>query len=366
MKKKPEIEPAMLVVIRGKNKGAIYKLGARNLTGGRDAGNLIQIIDPGISRRHFLIRTTPQGYMISDLQSANGTHVNEEQVQASYIKIGDVIRVGNTSLRMDETVDAAPDAVLGERVTDKGLSAVPTEAAQNPLTADLTEAMAPEALDPFGDESEESEPLPSLVHEPVLPCLAQAKVVECGVPSLIQSTEDPQPPHSPPAQDPEPSSQPEVVDTEALSEECTSEIDLALEEMGRMGQYLDMAIHIISQSVCPDRAVVLKVGAQGALISRKVYLRPELGQESAKIPPAIHLVTRAIKTREPVLDNRLEAQAGEVFPATALVTPVISAGTSLGVLYVDSFAGTHKMFVELDISVMQKVAAVLAKRWRAK
>ena len=157
---------------------------------------------------------------------------------------------------------------------------------------------------------------------------------------------------------------PEVVDTEALSNQRTSEMDIALQEMGTMGQYLDMAIHIISKSICPDRAVLLQVEEGGSLMSRKVYVRPELGEQGTKIPPAIHLVKQAIKGRQPVLDNRLEAGEGEVLPATALVVPVSSGGPAQGVLYVDSFAGSHKMFVELDTLVLQKVAAVLARRWR--
>ena len=363
MSQQPDVIPGMLVVIRGKNRGAIYKLGARNLTGGRDAGNLIQIIDGEVSRRHFLIRTTPQGYMISDLRSANGTHVNDERLQASYLNFGDVIRVGNTSLLMVETVDDVPDAVLGKRVTDRGLAAVPTQFAGDLLTAEQQpSALDPEALDPQEDDPVEEEEAPPPVlpevatREPGIPRLALARSVECGVPSLIR----------PAVEQPDPGAPPEVVDTEALSKQRTSEMDIALQEMGRMGQYLDMAIHIISRSICPDRAVVLKVGDGGSLLSRKVYMREELGQQGAKIPPAIHLVMQAIKAKKPVLDNRLKAREGEVFPATALVVPVVSAGSSLGVIYVDSFAGSHKMFVELDTGVMQKVAAVLARRWRGR
>lgn len=370
MSKEAEVDPGMLVVIAGKNKGAVFKLGVRNLTGGRDAGNLIQVIDPEVSRRHFLIRTTPKGYMISDLASANGTMVNDERVQAAYVDFGDVIKVGNHSLLMVESVDAVPDAVLGERVTDRGLSAVPTQFAGS-LLADIPSTLEPEALVPDGVEPEEEASEPAAeprasTREPGIPRLALPRSVHCNVPGLLASEEEPGeaiksddwPGDPGPAQ-----RGPEVVDTAALSAQRTSEMDIALQEMGRMGEYLDMAIHIVSKSICPDRAVLLKKSAEGTLMSRKVYMRPNLGDRGTQVPPAIHLVKQAMRIRAPVLDNRLEASGEAVFPATALVVPVVASGTSLGVLYVDSFAGSHKMFVELDTQTLQKVAAVLARRW---
>ncbi len=366
MMKEPDVDPGMLVVIAGKNKGAVFKLGVRNLTGGRDAGNLIQIVDPEVSRRHFLIRTTPEGYMLSDLASANGTVVNDERVQAAYVNFGDVIKVGNTNLLMVESVDAVPDAVLGDRVTDRGLTAVPTAFA-GALLADMPSAMEPEALDPDAaapDKAPEQTAAPE-VHaarrEPGLPRLALPRSVHCNVPSLLAPAEEP---HEQPAGEGEGAAGhgPEVVDTDALSAQRTSEMDIALQEMSRMGQYLDMAMHIIAKAICPDRAVLLKKSGE-TLMSRKVYMRPELGDRGAQIPPAIHLVKKAMRDKAPALDNRLEAGEGEVFPATALVAPVVAGGASLGVIYVDSFAGSHKMFVELDTQVLQKVAAVLARRW---
>ena len=386
---------AMLVVIRGpKNKGDIYKLGARNLTGGRDAGNLIQILDNEVSRRHFLIRTTPQGYMISDLRSANGTLVNGEKVQASYLNIGDVVRAGNTHLLMSENIEEVPDAVLGERVTDRGLSAVPTQFAGGLLQVDEPEAMAPEPMEP--DELEpapepslqpaRSEPPPAAV-EQGLPRLASPRRIRGGVPGLVNpatppqqaappddagvepelldaadtSTFDPGAPTPAPVED----SRPRVVDTMALSRQRTSEMDMALRDMAEIPQYLDLATHIIRKAIRPDRAVVLQLSAERKLHSRSVYLRSEIEQQARQVPPALHLVSQALRQRQPVLDNRLQAPAGETFPATALVVPVLApGGSALGVLYVDSFAGTHKLFVELDTSVMQKVAAVLARRWQ--
>lgn len=47
---------------------------------GRDATCEIAIENIGASRRHAVIEKTPEGYVLSDLQSHNGTYVNGEKV----------------------------------------------------------------------------------------------------------------------------------------------------------------------------------------------------------------------------------------------------------------------------------------------
>ncbi|MBN1799558.1 MAG: FHA domain-containing protein [Spirochaetales bacterium] len=72
-----------------------------SITVGRDRKNNIQIDDNLTSRRHAVIQKIKDAYFIKDLNSTNGTFVNNKQVpQAKYIKLhrNDVIKIGRTEI----------------------------------------------------------------------------------------------------------------------------------------------------------------------------------------------------------------------------------------------------------------------------
>ncbi|MEM7232185.1 MAG: FHA domain-containing protein [Planctomycetota bacterium] len=75
---------------------------------GRHAENALVIQDQRSSRRHCRILSTPQGAMLEDLKSANGTLLNGEEVEQSLLNEGDEIRIGKT--RIVYGVDAAVPA----------------------------------------------------------------------------------------------------------------------------------------------------------------------------------------------------------------------------------------------------------------
>ena len=58
----------------------------------------IVLSDPGASRRHAEIRRTPDGYVLVDLGSTNGTMVNERSVSEQPLSEGDRITIGRTVL----------------------------------------------------------------------------------------------------------------------------------------------------------------------------------------------------------------------------------------------------------------------------
>jgi predicted component of type VI protein secretion system len=67
---------------------------------GRDPASDIFLDNTGISRAHARIERTPGGYIIEDLGSANGTFVNDKQVQREYVGHDDVVRIGKFALWM--------------------------------------------------------------------------------------------------------------------------------------------------------------------------------------------------------------------------------------------------------------------------
>lgn len=68
------------------------------LTFGRGEQADRQIHDERMSRQHFAIVPKDNGYLIQDLQSTNGTYVNNVRTTESPLKANDKIRVGQTVL----------------------------------------------------------------------------------------------------------------------------------------------------------------------------------------------------------------------------------------------------------------------------
>ncbi len=63
---------------------------------GRSVKNHLAIPDYGSSREHALIQKTVEGFIVEDLDSRNGTFVNNSPAQKLLLKHGDRIRIGQT------------------------------------------------------------------------------------------------------------------------------------------------------------------------------------------------------------------------------------------------------------------------------
>lgn len=88
---------------------------------GRHTDNDIQLLDPEVSKAHLVIEHSTEGFFLTDLGSANGTIVNGNAVSAAKLRDGDVIVVGNTTLRFfieeletSEPMPAPPVQAPGE------------------------------------------------------------------------------------------------------------------------------------------------------------------------------------------------------------------------------------------------------------
>jgi adenylate cyclase len=78
---------------------------------GRNPDCTIQISDPGVSRRHAMIRHQSDGFWLFDLGSFNGTYLNDKRVTTSVkLKPGDVIDLLGHQFRFETTLtDRAGD-----------------------------------------------------------------------------------------------------------------------------------------------------------------------------------------------------------------------------------------------------------------
>ncbi len=84
----------------GLNSGYAVQLASEHTTLGRHAENDVVFDESLASRRHAAIIETESGFVIRDLDSTNGTYVNDEQVGASdrLLRNGDLISLGRGSV----------------------------------------------------------------------------------------------------------------------------------------------------------------------------------------------------------------------------------------------------------------------------
>jgi pSer/pThr/pTyr-binding forkhead associated (FHA) protein len=107
----------------------------RPLAGGRHPSQEIQLLDPEVSRRHFLIRAEGDDHVVRESQAANGVYVNGQRVKEHRLQEGDEILVGTTVLvysRRDPTDQT--DAVQRRRRGDRLFREGGTVLEENPCT----------------------------------------------------------------------------------------------------------------------------------------------------------------------------------------------------------------------------------------
>ncbi len=89
---------AMVVVKRGPNAGSKYTLDQDVTRAGRHPDSDIFLDDITVSRRHAEILREPDGYVVRDAGSLNGTYLNRERVDAAPLKDGDELQIGTFKL----------------------------------------------------------------------------------------------------------------------------------------------------------------------------------------------------------------------------------------------------------------------------
>jgi hypothetical protein len=95
------VDVGVLIVEEGPGQGTLCRLGPQRTTLGRLPDNDLVLEDPKVSRRHAVVERRPEGFVIRDLGSTNGTFVNGRRVAERLLAPGDVILLGDTRLRFD-------------------------------------------------------------------------------------------------------------------------------------------------------------------------------------------------------------------------------------------------------------------------
>ncbi|HEX6043468.1 MAG TPA: sigma 54-interacting transcriptional regulator [Pyrinomonadaceae bacterium] len=85
-----------LAAISGKLKGTIFTMSEDSLVIGRETAADISVADASVSRRHTKIEKQDGGFVITDLDSLNGTFVNDVPVKSRILQHGDRLRIGDS------------------------------------------------------------------------------------------------------------------------------------------------------------------------------------------------------------------------------------------------------------------------------
>jgi hypothetical protein len=111
MEEHPELMP-LLTVAGGTMRGLSFRVGRGALVIGRAPTADIVLADPHLSRRHATVQATVEGVSLTDLDSTNGTWLNDQRITGSVqLADGDVVRLGRTELRFFDPGVARTDPV---------------------------------------------------------------------------------------------------------------------------------------------------------------------------------------------------------------------------------------------------------------
>jgi pSer/pThr/pTyr-binding forkhead associated (FHA) protein len=90
--------------------GRAHELNVDRTTIGRVEDNMFQIAEPSVSSHHCEVHLRGDEVLIRDLNSTNGTFINNEKITESVLKPGQTLRLGNVELKLDTPAAASAPA----------------------------------------------------------------------------------------------------------------------------------------------------------------------------------------------------------------------------------------------------------------
>jgi pSer/pThr/pTyr-binding forkhead associated (FHA) protein len=139
-----------LIVQSGKHQGKRLRLPDEGeVLIGRDETCQIRLASSEVSRHHCVLKPTPEGILARDLDSRNGTFLNESLMEdETLLKPGDILRIGPIMLQVPgppATNLRASDNEIAEWLSQEGISGSSDSGESAP--GDTTIIPRPAALD---------------------------------------------------------------------------------------------------------------------------------------------------------------------------------------------------------------------------
>jgi pSer/pThr/pTyr-binding forkhead associated (FHA) protein len=101
---------AKLVILTQGLNGRAHELNVDRTTIGRVEDNMFQIAEASVSSHHCEVLLRGSDVVIKDLNSTNGTFINDEQITERVLKPGQTLRLGQVELKLDTGTPASAPA----------------------------------------------------------------------------------------------------------------------------------------------------------------------------------------------------------------------------------------------------------------
>jgi pSer/pThr/pTyr-binding forkhead associated (FHA) protein len=101
---------AKLVILTQGMTGRTHELKVDKTTIGRVEDNLFQIAEPSVSSHHCEVLLRGSEVVVKDLNSTNGTFIDDEKITESVLKPGHTLRLGQIELRLEDGAAAPASA----------------------------------------------------------------------------------------------------------------------------------------------------------------------------------------------------------------------------------------------------------------
>jgi len=143
---------ARLFVHDGEELRGSFELSSGVYRIGRDTSSAVRILDTRASRHHCEIEASQDGFLLRDLKSKNGTYVNGHAVEEKWLEDGDVVTVGEWTLRFSLQRKG------GDLERRSLVELSPDEGMESQVNLTITSAQAERLYETFG-ASEDQETL---------------------------------------------------------------------------------------------------------------------------------------------------------------------------------------------------------------
>lgn len=162
-----------LVYQKGRSRSQVLRLQRDETLIGRQSGCDVRIPSEDVSRRHCVLRKENGVLTVEDLQSVNGTFVNDRLVTRAVVRSGDRLQVGPATFLVE--YERAPTSTL------------PTQRSRN------TQPLEPEMVGEMVEELPEAEILEEeveaeIIEEDLSPIVEE--VEELPVADILEDNED--------------------------------------------------------------------------------------------------------------------------------------------------------------------------------
>src|SRR5271170_5337456 len=94
--------PLFLVTVAGPDKGHVFPLSEEfNVLLGRSRHTITRLSDLSVSRVHCEVEVKGKRIFVTDQDSGGGTFVNGKRITETELRVGDIVKIGETQLRVE-------------------------------------------------------------------------------------------------------------------------------------------------------------------------------------------------------------------------------------------------------------------------